>query len=295
MSLKALSWAFEQCQISKTAKLVLLSLANCVNAAHQNKSYPSYDYLQKVCCKASRATIARALDELEAQNLIHREYRGVLQTGKQSTCYHLNLSKSSEIELMEETLNSSATEKFSGETIEKFSFDTRKVSKLNSNQEIEPVNKDNQEIRESSDTTTTSGKNHQAKPAENRKRASAPPSPKFDPKSFEQDIVTTELWSDFVDMRQAAKKPLTQTATTRLVNSLAKLKTDGYDPEYCLEQSVINGWTGVFPKPKPTPLNGKNGTHRPQTRSEIIASVSNEIHRNIQLGLESPELDDIPF
>lgn len=52
--------------------------------------------------------------------------------------------------------------------------------------------------------------------------------------------------SDFVDHRKAVKKPMTQIALTRLIAKLDDFRTRGIDPNACLDESIVNGWQGVF-------------------------------------------------
>lgn len=75
-------------------------------------------------------------------------------------------------------------------------------------------------------------------------------------------FLSSETWCAFVDMRKAKgqRAPLTKHAAILILNQLTALKGEGYDPNECLEQSIINGWAGVFPtkqKPVPAPINGK--------------------------------------
>ena len=62
--------------------------------------------------------------------------------------------------------------------------------------------------------------------------------------------VRAETAKDFAAHRRAIKKPLTEGAAKRIV---AKLK-DHHDPDAVLDQSIENGWQGIFPdkidKPK---------------------------------------------
>jgi hypothetical protein len=70
-----------------------------------------------------------------------------------------------------------------------------------------------------------------------------------------------ETWAAFVAMRKAKgqRAPLTTHAAILIINALTRFKAEGYDPNACLEQSIINGWSGVFvtkDKPPPAPVNG---------------------------------------
>jgi hypothetical protein len=75
-------------------------------------------------------------------------------------------------------------------------------------------------------------------------------------------FIRPETWAAFVAMRKAKgqRAPLTTHAAVLILNKLTALKGEGYDPEECLEQSIMNGWSGVFAtkqKPVPAPVNGK--------------------------------------
>jgi len=55
-------------------------------------------------------------------------------------------------------------------------------------------------------------------------------------------------WQAFVSMRKAKGKraPFTDAARDGIVASLAKFSGDGHDPAVILQESVNNGWSGVF-------------------------------------------------
>ena len=57
-----------------------------------------------------------------------------------------------------------------------------------------------------------------------------------------------ETLSDFIKHRAELKKPLTKTALPRLIKKLESFKASGINPNDCLEESITNGWQGVFPK-----------------------------------------------
>ncbi|MBV1788628.1 replication protein [Marinobacterium sp. D7] len=54
---------------------------------------------------------------------------------------------------------------------------------------------------------------------------------------------------EFIDHRKSIKKPLTQKALTLLIGKLDSFRSEGHDPIVCLEESIMNGWQGVF-RPK---------------------------------------------
>ncbi|WP_180102181.1 replication protein [Acinetobacter sp. YH12126] len=67
----------------------------------------------------------------------------------------------------------------------------------------------------------------------------------YDPKSCELPrLVNQDLWNQFVDMRTAAKKPLTENAVKLI---LKKLESYGSLADQSLENSIIGNYQGVFP------------------------------------------------
>lgn len=61
------------------------------------------------------------------------------------------------------------------------------------------------------------------------------------------DWVDSDTWSDFVEVRKKVRAPLTDRAASLILKSLAELRANGHDPKAVLEQSIANGWKGVFP------------------------------------------------
>lgn len=74
-----------------------------------------------------------------------------------------------------------------------------------------------------------------------------------------------DLWRDFVAMRKkkGQRAPLTERAASIALRILLKLETEGYSPNACLEQTILNGWSGIFPtKDKPPPKPAPDGKPR---------------------------------
>lgn len=61
--------------------------------------------------------------------------------------------------------------------------------------------------------------------------------------------IDSEAWAAFVEMRKAKGKraPFTEAAAKRIRFELGRLNAQGYPPGEVLWQSVVNGWSGVFP------------------------------------------------
>lgn len=69
------------------------------------------------------------------------------------------------------------------------------------------------------------------------------------------DWVPMAEWSDFEEMRQKIRKPMTPKAKSLIVGELFKLRNRGHPPEQVLQQSIRNCWQDVFPLRE----GGKNG------------------------------------
>lgn len=52
---------------------------------------------------------------------------------------------------------------------------------------------------------------------------------------------------DFIENRKVIKKPVTKNALERLLPKLEKLHKEGQNVNECLNQSIVNGYVGVFP------------------------------------------------
>ena len=60
-----------------------------------------------------------------------------------------------------------------------------------------------------------------------------------------------EIWDEFKKHRKKVKKPMTEFAEKKMLIKLGKLKDEGHDPNKLLEESLINGWQGVFEPKNP--------------------------------------------
>ncbi|KVC81414.1 hypothetical protein WI75_08690 [Burkholderia ubonensis] len=61
------------------------------------------------------------------------------------------------------------------------------------------------------------------------------------------DWVPDDTWSDFVAMRKQMRKPMGEAAIRLAVRTLEDLRGKGNDPKLVIEQSIMRGWTGLFP------------------------------------------------
>ncbi len=59
--------------------------------------------------------------------------------------------------------------------------------------------------------------------------------------------VSPENWADFLDYRKSLKAPMSGVAQKRALNALVKLHDEGHDANAVIDQSIVNGWKGLFP------------------------------------------------
>lgn len=55
-----------------------------------------------------------------------------------------------------------------------------------------------------------------------------------------------DLWAEFVLHRKTLKKPMTDFAQGLAFKTLERVRTAGHDPRASIEQSIFNGWQGLF-------------------------------------------------
>lgn len=73
------------------------------------------------------------------------------------------------------------------------------------------------------------------------------------------DWLSAEIWSSWVAYRRDLKKPIkSQQTVTQAINLLDRCRLNGYSPDEIINQSIANGWQGLF-EPK---------VARPQRRQE---------------------------
>jgi hypothetical protein len=72
--------------------------------------------------------------------------------------------------------------------------------------------------------------------------------------------IDEKTWGDFITHRRKLKRPATPRAKELLAIKLEKMKEQGDNPNEVLEQSIINGWQGVFPLKSKE--GGVYGTHQ---------------------------------
>lgn len=104
-----------------------------------------------------------------------------------------------------------------------------------------------------------SPKSDSAKPAEKPKAKT------FDPMLAElPECVSAQLWSSWVSYRKDIKQPIkSQQTVTQALKLLSRCYDKGHTPEDVVNNSIANGWTGLFePKQTKLPLRPNTGPAR---------------------------------
>jgi hypothetical protein len=78
--------------------------------------------------------------------------------------------------------------------------------------------------------------------------------------------ISQKAWNGYLEMRKKKKNLPTDHAMKLAIKELEKLKNQGFTPEAVLNQSILNGWTGLFPI-----KSQANNKHRRKTVDEILA------------------------
>lgn len=81
------------------------------------------------------------------------------------------------------------------------------------------------------------------------------------------DWLSAEIWSPWVAYRRDLKKPIkSQQTVTQAINLLDRCRLNGYSPEEIINQSIANGWQGLF-----EPKGAKQPSRAPSRVSENFA------------------------
>lgn len=74
-----------------------------------------------------------------------------------------------------------------------------------------------------------------------------PPKVLSDEKLKFPDWINKKDWDEFLEHRKSLKSPMTKTAQSRAISGLEKLKNQGQNVSDVINQSIVNGWKGLFP------------------------------------------------
>ncbi|CCD29917.1 hypothetical protein CAGGBEG34_330012 [Candidatus Glomeribacter gigasporarum BEG34] len=89
------------------------------------------------------------------------------------------------------------------------------------------------------------------------------------------DWLPEDAWRDWVSYRKTHKSRFTEKAAELSLCELAKLRERGFEPRAVIEQSILSGWTGLFP------LKDRAGTGPPGLNRQVALET-----RNAQVGAQ---------
>ena len=92
--------------------------------------------------------------------------------------------------------------------------------------------------------------------------------------------IDADLFSQWIEWRkEASKKKLTDKSLNRIVKlgitSLGRLKDQGFDPNRCIENTILNEWKGFFPYDRNQASNGFSGP--PLSRADTTRAAIDEL------------------
>lgn len=102
------------------------------------------------------------------------------------------------------------------------------------------------------------------------------------------DWIPADAWAGFVEMRKKLKKPLTDAAAKLIIKKLDEFRTAGQNVETILNNSVENGWIGVFEERE------RRQEARPGQRASLpqLGKHGQATANSAQDWLESQGMDD---
>lgn len=194
-------------------KLVLIKLAD--NASDQGECWPSYQHIADQC-EISKRSVMLHVSNLEAQGLLKKEIRKGGPKGNSSNLYYLTLTGAAYSPgVVQEIHQGGASAALGG------SAGAAPRTSHSFEPVIEPVE---QTVADAPST---------------KKKAS-----KFDPLTCKPANVSESTWADWCQHRKEIRKPLTATTCAKQAKTLA----GHHAPDAVINQSISNGWTGLFPE-----------------------------------------------
>ena len=244
MSFKSMVEAFEAKIGNPARKLVLLKLADQAN--DNGLCWPSYATIASAC-EVDRRTVIRHIKQLEKDGFLRVEKTYNKDAGKNySNRYHLTIANGVKKPLVSEDHHPS--DKLSPPLVTKDHPPSVKLSPEPINEPIkEPINKDITQKKKANDKKV-----------------------KFQPVKPEQ--VSNQVWNDLLAVRKTKRAVDSQTAWTRLGNSVDKAqKATGHSLEDIYSYWVKRSWAGFdhqwYIDAHPQPTNNIQGNTNANSHS----------------------------
>lgn len=90
-------------------------------------------------------------------------------------------------------------------------------------------------------------------------------------------FVDSQIFKDFINHREEIKKPMTQNAVNATIKKLCVFHSKGYDCNEILNNSIANGWQGIFEPQQKNPNANKTLIQRlGEQEARILAKYENQ-------------------
>src|SRR5260363_2291 len=99
------------------------------------------------------------------------------------------------------------------------------------------------------------------------------------------DWLPEDAWRDWVSYRKTHKSRFTEKAAELSLCELAKLRERGFEPRAVIEQSILSGWTGLFP------LKDRAGTGPPGLNRQVALEAENARAKAMLFGPKTEVID----
>ncbi|WP_454710970.1 helix-turn-helix domain-containing protein [Cupriavidus nantongensis] len=233
MSVEAIAWALKQKVGRSATKHVLTLMANCA-AEPALRCYTSVSYLVEAT-ELDRKTVIAAIQKLEEMGLISDAGERTGRTG-QIVVYQLNVN----------AVIPEGGEKRNGSkngTVPKTAAKGTKNGGKESQKRTERVPK----TGHGTEGTEEEQKGTKARAGRASLCVEIP------------DWLPGDAWDHWLEHRKAMKAPFTQRAAELSIRVLGRLRSEGHDPVAVIDESILRGWTGLFPLKQGTTSNGAPG------------------------------------
>lgn len=86
-----------------------------------------------------------------------------------------------------------------------------------------------------------------------------------------------EVWGDWLQHRREIRKPMTATASQKLLTKLGRLRDQGHDPASLIDEAISNGWQSVYEPKAVQKVPG--GARRPASNAEANQQFMDKMAR----------------
>lgn len=254
MSYEAIRWALTQQVPKSSAKFVLVAMANCVNGeGAEMLCWPSVKHLSEATSQ-DRKTVMDALQRL-------REWGFISDTGErkgitaQVPVYALKSPESGTVSATKEP-PSKPVDTEQNSTENGTGTENGTVPDFPSNSTVFPA----KQSQISLETVPKTGHGTSKEPVKNQEGTSKKRGG-FDASSIGlPDWLEQDDWSRWCKDRKQRGKGITEDAARLQIKKLGDYRSDGFTPAEVIENSIANGYQGLFPPKRSAAKPVKTGS-----------------------------------